>query len=96
MKVHKNTVKVLECSQNFYTLLLMANSKNHNENLLDVKDAAEFLGIKKHTLAVWLNGNKYPQLKSLKIGRFRRFLKQDLIKFIESLSQTNAEWRRKL
>jgi phage antirepressor YoqD-like protein len=63
--------------------------------LLDVKEASKFLGIKTKTLITWLYINKYPQLKSVKIGRFRRFLKQDLIKFIESLSHTNSEWRRK-
>jgi excisionase family DNA binding protein len=71
-------------------------ARDCNEKLLDVKEASEFLGIKKHTLAVWLNENKYPQLKSIKMGRFRRFLKQDLVEFIKSLSRTNAEWRRKL
>ncbi|MDR1457442.1 MAG: helix-turn-helix domain-containing protein [Puniceicoccales bacterium] len=63
--------------------------------MLDVEEAAKFLRVKTDTLSVWLCRNKYPQLKSIKIGRYRRFLKQDLIKFIKSLSHSNAEWRRK-
>ncbi|MDR1457677.1 MAG: helix-turn-helix domain-containing protein [Puniceicoccales bacterium] len=69
--------------------------KDYNKNLLDVEEAAKFLRVKTGTLSVWLCQNKYPQLKSIKIGRYRRFLKQDLVEFIESLSHTNAEWRRK-
>jgi excisionase family DNA binding protein len=65
---------------------------DYNKNLLDVKEAARFLGIKTSTLSFWLSTNKYPKLKSIKIGRYRRFLKQDLVEFIESLSHTNAEW----
>jgi excisionase family DNA binding protein len=70
--------------------------KNYNENLLDVKEAAEYLRVKTETLVTWLCRNKYSQRKSIKIGKYRRFLKQDLVEFIESLSHTNAEWRKRL
>ncbi|MDR1457546.1 MAG: helix-turn-helix domain-containing protein [Puniceicoccales bacterium] len=63
--------------------------------MLDVNEAAEFLRVKTDTLSLWLSTNKYPQLKSVKIGRYRRFLKHDLVEFLESLSHTNAEWIRR-
>jgi excisionase family DNA binding protein len=58
------------------------NSKN-SYNLLDVKEAAKFLGVTSGTLSVWICTKRYP-IKSIKLGGLRRFREEDLIEFIES------------
>ncbi|MDR1457514.1 MAG: helix-turn-helix domain-containing protein [Puniceicoccales bacterium] len=63
---------------------LNLGSSNSRHKLLNVEEAAEFLGIKKSTLTHWLSAKIYPGLKSIKLGGLRRFREQDLIEFIES------------
>ena len=50
--------------------------------LLTRKQAAEILGVKEGTLAVWLSTKRYP-LKYKKIGSCVRYLESDLYEFIE-------------
>ncbi len=52
------------------------------EKMLDRKQAAEFLGIKENTLAIWKCTKRYP-LPYIKIGRYVRYRVSDLVKFIE-------------
>lgn len=49
--------------------------------LLNIKEAAEYLGISANTLYQWVNQRK---IKYIKIGRLLKFFKQDLDEFIES------------
>ncbi|MDR2432794.1 MAG: helix-turn-helix domain-containing protein, partial [Puniceicoccales bacterium] len=60
------------------------NHGTHNNNhskykLLNTKEAAEFLGITKYTLAHWLSTKRYPGLNSIKLGGARRFREEDHI-----------------
>jgi excisionase family DNA binding protein len=63
-------------------------AKDYNKNLLDVKEAAEFLGINPRTLQGWISTKQYPELKSIKLGRLRKFREADLLEFLESRVQT--------
>lgn len=53
-----------------------------SDSLLSRQEAADFLGIKKHTLEVWAV-NKLQELKYVKIGRLVRYRYSDLLAFIE-------------
>ena len=53
--------------------------------LLTRKEAAEYLGIKAKTLAVWLCVGRY-NLPCVKIGRLAKYRKEDLDNFIEQRS----------
>jgi predicted DNA-binding transcriptional regulator AlpA len=55
----------------------------HKESMLDRKEAAEFLGVKENTLAIWKCTKRY-SLPYVKIGRYIRYRVSDLVKFIES------------
>ncbi|MDR2432184.1 MAG: helix-turn-helix domain-containing protein [Puniceicoccales bacterium] len=55
--------------------------------MLDVKEAAEFLGINPRTLQSWVSTKQYPELKSIKLGRLRKFREADLWEFLESRVQ---------
>ncbi|MDR1255863.1 MAG: helix-turn-helix domain-containing protein [Puniceicoccales bacterium] len=50
--------------------------------------------MKKHTLEDWIYSNRYPGLKSVKLGGARRFRERDLIEFIESRMQTTTVDKR--
>lgn len=54
--------------------------------LLNSQQAADFLGIKVGTLAVWQSTKRY-DLPSVKVGRLRKYRLSDLQAFI----QTNAK-----
>ncbi|MDR2628849.1 MAG: helix-turn-helix domain-containing protein [Puniceicoccales bacterium] len=56
--------------------------------MLDVKEAAEFLCINQRTLQNWIATKQYPELKSIKLGRLRKFREADLLEFLESRLQT--------
>jgi predicted site-specific integrase-resolvase len=51
--------------------------------LLDPKDAAEFLGVKEQTLAVWRSARRY-DLPYIKCGRLIKYREQALLDFLES------------
>ena len=56
------------------------------ECLLNRQQAAEFLGIKEHTLAVWACNKRY-KLPYVKIGRLVKYRYSDLLEFVESRTQ---------
>lgn len=56
---------------------------NLNNNLLNTKQAAEYLGISPGTLAVWRCEKRYP-LPYRKIGKCVRYSLDDLIAFASS------------
>jgi excisionase family DNA binding protein len=55
---------------------------NNNEQLMDRKTAAKYMGVSPGTLAVWDCTKRY-NLNPLKVGRSVRYRKADLDKFIE-------------
>ena len=58
-------------------------SKHLNTNILmNRKGAAEFLGVKEHTLAVWAISNRY-NLPYIKVGRLVKYRMSDLEAFLE-------------
>ena len=56
---------------------------NISNTLLNRKDAAEYLGVKRSTLEVWACEKRY-KLKYIKVGRLVRYRKSDLDEFLES------------
>ena len=58
------------------------NDLNHHR-LLSRGEAAEFLGVKKITLAVWKSTQRYP-LPTVKVGRLVKYRFSDLLKFVEN------------
>ncbi len=63
--------------------------ENDEEVLLTRAEAAEFLGIKEGTLAVWATHKEH--LNIVKIGRLVRYRKSDLIEFINRRTVTIPE-----
>lgn len=59
-----------------------------SEKLLSRKEAANFLGVTEHTLAVWACNKRY-SLPYVKIGRLVKYRYSDLIKFIELQTNNN-------
>ncbi len=55
--------------------------KNQNEILLNRKEAAEILGVREGTLAVWSTTKRY-NLPIVKVGRLVKYRYRDLIDFI--------------
>ena len=54
-----------------------------SSDLLTRQQAAEFLGVKAQTLAVWATTKRYP-LPYVRIGRKVKYRRADLERFIES------------
>ena len=52
------------------------------ECLLTRKQAAEFLGVKEHTLAVWACSKRY-DLPYVKVGRLVKYRYSDLLAFVD-------------
>lgn len=62
-----------------------------DEKLYPKEATAKFLGLKNpHTLDVWRNTKRYPELSYIKIGRLVRYKGQAIKRFIE-LRTVNAE-----
>lgn len=57
---------------------------NNQDRFISLKEAADYLSIRSGSLTSWVSTNKYPQLKSYKIGRYRRFKLNDLQAFVQS------------
>ncbi|MDR2737519.1 MAG: helix-turn-helix domain-containing protein [Puniceicoccales bacterium] len=55
--------------------------------LLNTEEVAEILGIKPQTLSVWISTKRYP-IRSLKIGRLRKFRREDVDAFMEGCEST--------
>ena len=61
---------------------MTSSNCNTSSILRSRKDAASYLGIKEHTLAVWACTNRY-DLPMIKIGRCVKYRQSDLDSFIE-------------
>lgn len=57
------------------------------ECLLTRKQAAEFLGVKEHTLAVWACNQRYT-LPYVKVGRLAKYRYSDLLEFVQKSTFT--------
>ncbi|MES2215587.1 MAG: helix-turn-helix domain-containing protein [Pseudomonadota bacterium] len=67
----------------------MKNSAIQCQNtsiLVTRKEAAEFLGVKEHTLSVWAISNRY-NLPYIKVGRLVKYKMSDLEAFVEQNSR---------
>jgi hypothetical protein len=53
-----------------------------NHRLLSRKEAAEFLGVKEDTLALWQSAQRY-NLPIVKVGRLAKYRFEDLLEFVE-------------
>ncbi len=51
--------------------------------LLNAADAAEFLGVRMQTLAIWRSTGRY-RIPYVKVGRAVRYRRSDLERFLES------------
>jgi predicted DNA-binding transcriptional regulator AlpA len=60
-----------------------SKSTNHNSHLLSEAEAADFIGVERKTLAVWRSTKRY-SLPYVKVGRLVRYIRSDLIAFLES------------
>jgi excisionase family DNA binding protein len=61
----------------------MIDSENKGvEKLLSRQEAAEILGVKTSTLAVWASTKRY-DLPHIKVGRLTKYKTQDVKNFIE-------------
>ena len=71
-----------------------ANQSSHESaqptrDLLDEKQAAEFLGVAPGTLSVWRSRGRY-QLKFYKVGHLVRYRRGDLETWLESRTRANG------
>lgn len=64
--------------------------KENKSRLLNMQEAADYLGIGKSTLANWLS-KKTQKIVSVKIGSLRKFKVGDLDNFIESCVDTTID-----
>ena len=60
-----------------------------NAEILDTNGAAEYLGFKPQTLAIWRTTGRYG-LPFLKLGRLVRYRKSDLDKWLASRRRTHT------
>lgn len=58
------------------------------EELLTPEDVATWLKVKPAWVRAHANGNRKPELPSLKMGAYRRFRRQDIQAFIEQLAKS--------
>lgn len=54
----------------------------NKERLLTRKEAADYLGVKEITLAIWKSTQRYP-IPVVKVGRLAKYRYGDLIEFVE-------------
>lgn len=57
--------------------------------LLSRREAAEFLGVRESTLAVWHTTNRYP-LPVIKVGRLARYRRDDLERFLDQRTTSHS------
>jgi hypothetical protein len=53
--------------------------------ILEGEEVADWLRVKPAWVRAHANGNRRPLLPSLKVGKFRRFIKGDVIRFLREL-----------
>ena len=69
----------------------MNNQSNTlQKKLMTRREAANYLGIKEQTLALWAHANRY-DLPYYKIGRHAKYKREDLDRFIERSQQKIGE-----
>lgn len=61
----------------------------HSAELLTRQQAADYLGVKPQTLAVWASTGRY-KLTFVKVGRFARYRLADLDTWLESRTATQT------
>ena len=61
--------------------------------LLSRREAAEFLGVRESTLAVWHATDRYP-LPVIKVGRLVRYRRDDLERFLDQRTTSHASQRQ--
>ena len=61
--------------------------------LLSRRKAAQFLGIRESTLAVWHTTDRYP-LPVIKVGRLVRYRRDDLEGFLNARTTSHASQRQ--
>jgi DNA-binding Xre family transcriptional regulator len=62
--------------------------KNLQDKLLSRKEAAQFLGVKENTLAIWACNKRY-NLPVIKVGRLCKYRLSDLISFLDERTNSN-------
>jgi hypothetical protein len=55
----------------------------NQHSLLSRKEAAEYLGVKEITLAIWKSTQRYP-IPIVKVGRLVKYRFGDLLEFVEN------------
>lgn len=60
------------------------------EKLMTVEEVAAWLCVKPAWVRAHANNSRKPKLPSLKVGAFRRFRRQDILKWLEELSKAAA------
>lgn len=68
------------------TSFIVPNSGPNAAQLLTRKQAADYIGVKPHTLAAWACNRRY-DLVYVKIGRLVKYRKADLDAFIQKNTQ---------
>ena len=58
------------------------------DKLLNRREAAEMLGVKEGTLAIWHTTNRYP-LTVIKVGRLAKYRVSDIEHFLEQRTVTH-------
>ncbi|MDR0742157.1 MAG: helix-turn-helix domain-containing protein [Puniceicoccales bacterium] len=58
--------------------------------LLTLEKAAEILGVPPRVLKQWTYGNRFPDLKFVKLGRYRQFPREELMEFIKLQEEETA------
>ena len=61
----------------------------NKERLLSRKEAADYLGVKEVTLAIWKSTKRYP-IPVVKVGRLARYRFGDLLEFVEKRTVNKA------
>jgi hypothetical protein len=57
---------------------------------VSLKDALDYLNLSASALENWIRYNRYPELRSIKIGKHRRFLMEDLLAFVMARREETA------
>lgn len=66
--------------------MIHTTTNKPREELLTRKQAANFLGVTEHTLAVWACTKRY-KLPFIKVGRLVKYRYSDLLAFLDSRTE---------
>ena len=67
---------------------LVSFDQQKPEKLLTRREAAEMLGVKEGTLAIWHTTKRYP-LAVIKVGRLVKYRVSDIERFLERMTVTH-------